>query len=208
MQGFIDFIRKGNLVQLAVAFVIGVAFAAVVTSFVTNIISPLLGLIGGVDFTSEGTCISGDCAAGAGVFLAWGAFLTAVITFLITALVVYFVVMKPYEALEAKLAKSKDEVAGPTEIELLTQIRHLAGAGRDTQGRCGHQQPDLAAKAIRWLGSTSQSPWCGGTSRKNRSRSSGSSASASTGSARSSDVCSGNTGPPASVLSLIGDRPC
>lgn len=121
MQGFIDFIRKGNLVQLAVAFVIGVAFAAVVASFVTNIISPLLGLIGGVDFSNEGTCISGSCP-GDGVFLAWGAFITAVITFLITALVVYFVVMRPYEALEARLVK-KDEVAGPSEIELLTQIR-------------------------------------------------------------------------------------
>ncbi len=122
MQGFIDFIRKGNLVQLAVAFVIGVAFAAVVTSFVINIISPLLGLIGGVDFSSEGTCLSGNCP-GDGVFLGWGAFVTSVITFLITALVVYFVVMKPYEALEARLVKKEDAVAGPSEIELLTQIR-------------------------------------------------------------------------------------
>ena len=123
MQGFIDFIRKGNLVQLAVAFVIGLAFAAVVTSFVTNIISPLLGLIGGVDLSSEGTCISGDCAVGDGVFLAWGAFITAVITFLITALVVYFVVMKPYEVLEARLVKKEEAIAGPTEVELLAQIR-------------------------------------------------------------------------------------
>jgi large conductance mechanosensitive channel len=135
MQGFIDFIRKGNLVQLAVAFVIGVAFAAVVASFVTNIISPLLGLIGGIDFSSEGTCISGDCP-GDGVFLAWGAFITAVITFLITALVVYFVVIKPYETFEARLVKKEDEVAGPTEIELLTQIRDtlLAQGGTPKAG--------------------------------------------------------------------------
>ncbi|HVQ88274.1 MAG TPA: MscL family protein [Actinomycetes bacterium] len=134
MKGFVDFIRKGNLIQLAVAFIMGVAFAAVINSFVTNMVSPLLGLIGGVDFTKEGTCISGTCtvtvdsttgavSGGDGVFLAWGAFLTALITFVTIALVIYFVVLKPYEKLEARLAKDKDADVSPTEIELLTQIR-------------------------------------------------------------------------------------
>ena len=67
MKGFIDFIRKGNLVQLAVAFVMGLAFSAVVTSFVNDLITPLLGLFGGVDFSNEVYCMTGDCAAGTGV---------------------------------------------------------------------------------------------------------------------------------------------
>ena len=125
MSGFLAFIRKGNLVQLAVAVVIGLAFAAVVASFVTNIISPLVGLIGGADFSSEGSCISGDCATGEGVFLAWGAFLTALITFLLTALVLYFAVIKPYGVVEARFAKGKDGAAGPTEIGLLAEIRDV-----------------------------------------------------------------------------------
>lgn len=134
MKGFIDFIRKGNLVQLAVAFVMGVAFTAVITSFVSNIISPLLGLFGGTDFTDEGVCLKGNCTptfdpvtkavtAGDGVFLAWGAFVTALITFVTIALIVYFFVVKPYEVLEERLSKKGDEDLAPTELDLLTEIR-------------------------------------------------------------------------------------
>jgi len=132
MKGFIEFIRKGNLVQVAVAFVMGLAFAAVVTSFVTNLVSPLLGLIGGVDFTEKTYCMSGPCATSVdaagvvtttGVLLSWGAFVTAVITFLTTALVLYFVVVKPYEKIDARFSKDEEAEAGPTELDLLTQIR-------------------------------------------------------------------------------------
>ena len=132
MKGFMEFIRRGNLVQLAVAFVIGVAFAAVVNSFVNSLVSPLLGLFGGVNLADEGACIKGSCspvvdaATGLttypdGVFLAWGSFVTAVITFVITAAVVYFFVVKPYERLERSWAK--EESAEPTEVELLAEIR-------------------------------------------------------------------------------------
>jgi large conductance mechanosensitive channel len=133
MRGFRDFIMRGNLVQLAVAFVMGVAFAAVVNSFVNDLISPLLGLFGGANFSGEGSCIQGDCTAvvdpatGAvtyanGVFLAWGSFLTAIITFLITAAVIYFFVVKPYERIEQRWAKEQGP-DGPTEVELLAEIR-------------------------------------------------------------------------------------
>lgn len=124
MTGFIDFIRKGNLVQLAVAFVMGVAFSAVVTSFVNDLITPLLGLFGGVDFSDEVYCMTGNCAVGGdGVALRWGSFLTAIITFLITALAVYLFVVKPYNALEDRLKKNKDDEVAPTEVDLLTEIR-------------------------------------------------------------------------------------
>jgi len=132
MKGFAEFIRKGNLVQLAVAFVMGVAFAAVVNSFVKDLISPLLGLFGSVNFADKGACIKGTCAqivdptTGAvsysGVFLGWGAFLTAVIAFVITAAVLYFVVIKPYERIE-RIWANEDEDTGPSEVELLTEIR-------------------------------------------------------------------------------------
>ena len=132
VKGFIDFIRKGNLVQLAVAFVMGVAFAAVVTSFVNDIITPLLGLVGGADFSDEIYCMTGDCDAGTGVALRWGAFLTAIITFLVTALAIYFVVVKPYTALEERLKRNKDEDVAPTEVDLLTEIRdELKASNRD-----------------------------------------------------------------------------
>ena len=133
MKGFVEFMRRGNLVQVAVAFVMGLAFAAVVTSFVNGLVSPLLGLFGNVNFADAGTCLKGTCGpvkdptTGAvvghtGVFLGWGAFLTAVITFVITAAVLYFLVVKPYERLENRWKKDEEE-AGPSEVELLTQIR-------------------------------------------------------------------------------------
>jgi large conductance mechanosensitive channel len=132
VKGFVEFIRRGNLVQVAVAFVMGLAFAAVVNSFVTNLISPLLGLVGGVNFADQGVCLTAVCkpsvdpATGAttysGVFLGWGAFVTTVITFLVTALVLYFFVLKPYERLESRWKKDEEEAAS-AEVELLTEIR-------------------------------------------------------------------------------------
>jgi large conductance mechanosensitive channel len=139
VSGFIDFVRKGNLVQVAVAFVMGVAFAAVVTSFVDNLVSPLLGLFGGADFSDEAICLSDVCSrtvdpeTGAvtttGVLLGWGAFVTAVITFLVTAAVLYFLVVKPYLAVETRLKKEEEKESGPSEVELLTQIRDSLQSG-------------------------------------------------------------------------------
>jgi len=133
MKGFIDFIRKGNLVQIAVAFVMGIAFAAVVTSFVDNLVSPLMGLVGGVDFSDKSYCMVSPCATSldtatgvlttTGVLLSWGSFVTAVITFLVTALVIYFAVVKPYERVEERFSKGEIVTAVPTEIDLLTEIR-------------------------------------------------------------------------------------
>ena len=132
MKGFAEFIRKGNLVQLAVAFVMGVAFAAVVNSFVKDLISPLLGLFGGVNFADKGACIKGTCGTTVdptthaithtGVFLGWGAFLTALLAFVITAAVLYYFVVKPYERLEKVWTKDEED-AGPSEVDLLTEIR-------------------------------------------------------------------------------------
>lgn len=114
MKGFRDFLMRGNLIDLAVAFILGASFNAVVTAF-TKIIMDLIGLIGGnPDF--------GTVAVG-GVNI--GQFLTALVSFVIMAAVLYFGVVRPYKLLQGKLAKKKDEPAPPTTDELLAEIRDL-----------------------------------------------------------------------------------
>ena len=134
MKGFIDFMRKGNLVALAVAFVMGAAFAALVASFTANFIAPLLGLFGSESLVDMVWCIkppegaevcavNADTGIRSGVFIGYGAFLTVLISFLTTAAVLYFFVVRPYEGLEARLKKNKDEDVSPTEVDLLAEIR-------------------------------------------------------------------------------------
>lgn len=115
MKGFRDFIMRGNLVQLAVAFIVGAAFSTVVESF-TNMLMSLIGKIGGrPDFNN---------IKPGGVPV--GAFITAVISFLIVAAVVYFCVVVPFQAFQRRLEKNKEaEVAAPTTEELLTEIRDV-----------------------------------------------------------------------------------
>lgn len=104
LKEFKAFIDRGNLLQLAVAFIMGVTFAAVVTSFVNDIIMPLVGLgTGGVDFASHfavlkegktpGPYSTVQAAHDAGaVTLNWGLFINAIIVFIIVALVLFFLV--------------------------------------------------------------------------------------------------------------------
>jgi large conductance mechanosensitive channel len=107
---------RGNLVELAVAFIMGAAFSSVVSSF-TKIIMDLIGLIGGnPDFD---TVTIGQINV--------GKFLTALVSFLIVAAVLYFCVVRPYQALRARFEKPK-EPAGPSTDELLTEIRDLLAA--------------------------------------------------------------------------------
>jgi large conductance mechanosensitive channel len=109
---FRDFLMRGNVVDLAVAVVIGAAFGAVVTSLVDNIIMPIIGIFGGnPDFTSNTFTINGS------VFH-WGSFLTALITFIIIAAVIFFVVVKPMNALMARIKRGEvtaaEEILPPT----------------------------------------------------------------------------------------------
>jgi large conductance mechanosensitive channel len=94
MSGFRDFILRGNVVDLAVAFIIGAAFGTVVTSFVSDVLTPLLGLIGVPDF-STATFQVGDAE------VRWGVFLNAVISFILVAAAVYFFLVKPMERLRS-----------------------------------------------------------------------------------------------------------
>ena len=106
MKGFRDFILRGNLVDLAVAVVIGAAFGALVAAMVSDLITPIIAAIGGKpDFSNLSFTINNS------KFL-YGHFLNAVITFAIIAAVVYFCVVKPVSVLLERLMPKKE--VGPT----------------------------------------------------------------------------------------------
>ena len=119
VQGFKDFITRGNLITLAVGFIMGVAFSAVVSSFVEDIVMPIVAIpFGQPDFSSLTLEVNGSV-------IAWGSFLTAAVVFVLTALAVFLFIVKPYNAFEEMTGEEEEEEAeaGPTEIELLTEIR-------------------------------------------------------------------------------------
>lgn len=118
VQEFKDFITRGNLITLAVGFIMGVAFSAVVSSFVDDFVMPIVAIpFGQPDFSSLTLEVNGSV-------IAWGSFVTAAAVFVLTALAVFLFIVKPYNAYEARTKKEAEvEEAGPTEIELLTEIR-------------------------------------------------------------------------------------
>ena len=119
LKEFRDFLVKGNLVELAVAIVMGIAFGAVIKSLVDNLVTPVIGMIGGVDFSGETFSINGST-------FRYGAFINDVITFTLTAAAVFFVIVKPVNAIMARVRKpAVDGPAAPTQEELLTEIRDL-----------------------------------------------------------------------------------
>ncbi len=130
IKGFKDFIARGNVIDLAVAVVIGAAFGAVVTSLVDNVINPIIAAVAGEpDMSNVLVWTLHDPGPGSTeepTVLALGAFLTAVLNFLIVAAAIYFVIVLPLNKLAARRKKDEpapDEVASPTEIMLLTEIR-------------------------------------------------------------------------------------
>lgn len=106
VREFRDFLLRGNVVDLAVAVVIGAAFGGLITSFVTNILTPLLGLLGVPDFATLTITTPG------GAVIAYGLFLNALIAFIMVALAIFFFVIKPINALEAR--RQRAEVDTPT----------------------------------------------------------------------------------------------
>ena len=115
LKEFKAFLMQGSLITLAVAFVMGAAFAALLNSFVGDMIMPLIGAIfGKTDFSALTFTIHHS------VFH-WGSFLNAVITFVTIALAVFFFVVKPYEAVTARTKKPEDD-AGPTNEERMVQL--------------------------------------------------------------------------------------
>ena len=103
LKEFRDFLLRGNVVDLAVAVVIGAAFGAAVTSFVTNVLTPLLGLLGVPDFSTLAITTPG------GAVIAYGLFLNALISFILIAAAIFFFVIKPLNALEKRRQAGAEE---------------------------------------------------------------------------------------------------
>lgn len=128
MKEFKEFAMKGNVVDLAVGVVIGAAFGKIVTSLVEDVIMPIIGKVfGAVDFSNMYWNFGNPAVTGAladakklGPVFAWGNFLTVLINFLIIAFAIFFFVVKPMNKL-----KKPVPAAGPTDTELLTDIRDL-----------------------------------------------------------------------------------
>lgn len=120
LKGFRDFLLRGNIVELAIAFVLGVAFSAVVTAFSNDFIGGLLGVIGGSpDFGNAGFTVNGSK-------IVYGSTLTALINFALVAAVIYFAIVVPMNHLEERRKRGDEQAPEPAEeIQLLTEIRDL-----------------------------------------------------------------------------------
>lgn len=141
IKEFREFINRGNVLDLAVAVILGAAFGAITASLVDQVVMPVVGLaLGGVDFSNLGIILRGRdqyasvaeaVAAGAPV-IQYGAFLNTVINFLLVALVLFFII-KAFN--EMKRRTRKPEEAAPAEVtteeRLLGEIRDLLAARKD-----------------------------------------------------------------------------
>ena len=123
IKDFRDFLMRGNIIDLAVAFVMGVAFGALVNSFVNDLAMPVIAMIIGKPDFSDLTFTINDAV------FRYGAFITQVITFVATAAAVFFFIVKPVGALRARFAAPEDDVLPDEERrhqELLAALRARA----------------------------------------------------------------------------------
>lgn len=135
IKGFKDFLMRGNVVDLAVAVIIGTAFTAIVTAIANSFIKPLIAAFGGADVTGlSWTIVAGNPASR----MDFAAILTAIINFLIVAAVVYFAIVLPLKKIQDRRKRGEEPgPAEPTDVELLTEIRDLL---RQQQVQTGQQQ--------------------------------------------------------------------
>lgn len=129
---------RGNVVELAVAVVIGTAFNSVVTQFNKSFLEPLIKLITG------GKAVSGEWHVTDGVSMNWGAFVTVVITFLLTAATVYFLFVAPMNKLNEMRARGRapEPKTMSEEVRLLTEIRDALVAGGTAPGHGAPIRPE------------------------------------------------------------------
>jgi large conductance mechanosensitive channel len=118
LKGFKGFVMRGNLIELAVAFIVGAAFATVVKTF-TDVMMGFIGKVGGQPDFSKVTIAD----------VKVGLFINAVISFLIVSAVIYFFVVTPYNKLQSRMAKGEEPAPPAADIALLSEIRDLL-AGR------------------------------------------------------------------------------
>ena len=128
LKGFKDFVLRGNVIDLAVAVVIGVAFGAVVKAFVDNLITPLIAAIfGKPDFSGLAFTINGS-------IFRYGLFINALITFVLLAVAVYFVVVAPMDKLAERRARGADRETKQCP-ECLSEISHGRASARSAARR-------------------------------------------------------------------------
>ncbi|MFF8426538.1 large conductance mechanosensitive channel protein MscL [Streptomyces sp. NPDC016566] len=141
-QGFKAFLMRGNVVDLAVAVVIGAAFTNIVNSVVKGLINPLVGAIGTQNLDHYSSCLSSSCKGDQGIQLMWGSVLGATLSFVITAAVVYFLMVLPMAKYLArvearrKAREGTHEIIEVTELEVLKEIREALVAQRGS----GHDE--------------------------------------------------------------------
>jgi large conductance mechanosensitive channel len=133
LKGFRDFIMRGNVVDLAVGIVIGAAFTAVITAFTNSFLEPLIRLLSGGEGVNAGAWRVRD-----GVVFDFSNFVNAIITFLLTAAALYFLVVLPMNKLAERRKRGEEpEPEAPSdEVRLLTEIRDalVAAGASDRRG--------------------------------------------------------------------------
>jgi len=143
LKGFKDFILRGNVIELAVAVVIGASFTAIVTAIVSGVINPVIALA----FQADDLAAAGQ-ALGEGAdapVLAYGLVLSAVIQFILVAAVVYFALIVPMNYLKKAQFRKKAEAptvvepAPPTDTELLVEIRDLLQAQHNARYKADNE---------------------------------------------------------------------
>ncbi|GAA4671989.1 large conductance mechanosensitive channel protein MscL [Frondihabitans cladoniiphilus] len=143
MKGFKEFILRGNVIDLAVAVVIGAAFTAIVTALVTNIFNPLIGALFNASMLDKALIVSIPTVSGGQADLKFGAVIGAAINFIIIAAVVYFCLVLPMNGfLKRAFARQKVEEGTPqevppTDVEILSEIRDLLRAQNSSLNTTG-----------------------------------------------------------------------
>jgi large conductance mechanosensitive channel len=141
MNGFKEFLLRGNVIDLAVAVVVGAAFTGVVNALVNSILNPAIGALFNAESLSELWVLPIPTTAGGTAEIAFGAVVAAVIQFLLVAIVVYFALILPINWLKKRAFKAKEEGTAvtpavtpvvPTETDLLIEIRDLLKARSDS----------------------------------------------------------------------------
>jgi large conductance mechanosensitive channel len=132
LKEFREFAMKGNVVDLAVGIVIGAAFGAIVNSLVADVVMPIIGMIGGLDFSNYFIALSSKVTASnladakkQGAVLAYGNFLTLVVNFLIVAFSLFIVIRGMNKLKRHEEAKPAEPPKPSAEVVLLTEIRDL-----------------------------------------------------------------------------------
>jgi large conductance mechanosensitive channel len=129
LKEFKTFLMRGNVIDLAVAVVLGAAFGLVISSIVDNLITPILGLFGDQDFSQYGITLKEGDGENPDIVLGWGAILTAIINFIAVAAAIFFLVVKPVNMITERRKKGEEEPDEvPEDIALLTEIRDLLQA--------------------------------------------------------------------------------